>query len=237
MIEAPPLLESRGLSKSFPDKSGIFRQSRPFEAVRGAWLSVSAGQVVGIAGASGSGKSTLARLLVRLIEPDQGRLLHWGRDVLEMERRELLAWRRQAQLVPQNAYASLDPGKSAAQAIAAVARLHQPTKDARQVVEECLDKVGLSTNFAERLPRTLSGGQRQRLALARTLAVGAELLICDEPTSALDAIARSEIATLLQELNQRNGTTLIIVSHDEQLLGRLATRMLRMADGELSERS
>ena len=233
MTDRPLLLQAGGLSKSFPARPGEFGQKRAFEAVREASLSVSAGDVVGILGPSGSGKSTLARLLVRMVDPDRGSLLHQGHNVLAMTRQDLRMWRRRVQLVPQNAYASLDPAKSAARAIAAVARLHQPTRDPRDVVRECLDKVGVSHVLAERLPKTLSGGQRQRVALARTLAVGADLLICDEPTSALDAMARSEIAMMLRRLNEIQGTTLIVISHNEEFLHHVATRRLRMTDGVL----
>jgi len=175
--------------------------------------------------------------VLRLIEPDAGSVRFEGRDLLALNANELRAFRRQAQIIFQDPYASLNPRMTVAQILGEPLALHDlvPSAKRRARIEELLRLVGLEPRFARRYPHEFSGGQRQRIAIARALAVEPKLIICDEPVSALDVSIRSQILNLLRDLQDRLGLSYIFVSHDLAVVKHIADRVAVMNLGSIVE--
>ena len=232
------LLEVENLVKHFVASRSVFGRPTAFvKAVDGVSFSVDAGETLALVGESGCGKSTVSRLVLRLIEPDQGDIRFEGRDLLGMGANELRAFRRDAQIIFQDPYASLNPRMTIGQILAEPLVLHDlaPKERRRERVEELLRLVGLEPRFARRYAHEFSGGQRQRIAIARALAVEPKLIICDEPVSALDVSIRSQILNLLGDLQQRLGLAYIFVSHDLAVVKHIADRVAVMNLGHIVE--
>jgi peptide/nickel transport system ATP-binding protein len=232
------LLEAKNLVKHFVGTRSVFGRPTAFvRAVDGVSFSVKAGETLALVGESGCGKSTVSRLVLRLIEPDQGEIFFEGRDLLAMGANELRAFRRDAQIIFQDPYASLNPRMTVGQILAEPLVLHDlvPAKQRHSRVEELLRLVGLEPRAARRYAHEFSGGQRQRIAIARALAVEPKLIICDEPVSALDVSIRSQILNLLRDLQQRLGLAYIFVSHDLAVVKHIADRVAVMNLGHIVE--
>jgi oligopeptide/dipeptide ABC transporter ATP-binding protein len=232
------LLEVENLVKHFvAGRSVLGRPTAFIKAVDGVSFSVDAGRTLALVGESGCGKSTVSRLVLRLIEPDSGRIRFEGRDLLAFDAGELRAFRRDAQIIFQDPYASLNPRMTVGQILTEPLALHAlvPPAARRQRVEELLRLVGLEPRFARRYPHEFSGGQRQRIAIARALAVEPKLIICDEPVSALDVSIRSQILNLLRDLQDRLGLAYIFVSHDLAVVKHIADRVAVMNLGGIVE--
>jgi peptide/nickel transport system ATP-binding protein/oligopeptide transport system ATP-binding protein len=232
------LLEVRNLVKHFVADRSVFGRPTAFvKAVDGVSFSVDAGKTLALVGESGCGKSTVSRLVLRLIEPDSGSVSFEGRDLLALDANELRAFRRDAQIIFQDPYASLNPRMTVSQILTEPLALHDlvPPSGRRERVEELLRLVGLEPRFARRYPHEFSGGQRQRIAIARALAVEPKLIICDEPVSALDVSIRSQILNLLRDLQDRLGLAYIFVSHDLAVVKHIADRVAVMNLGGIVE--
>jgi peptide/nickel transport system ATP-binding protein/oligopeptide transport system ATP-binding protein len=232
------LLEARDLVKHFAASRNMFGRPTSFvRAVDGVSFHVEAGETLALVGESGCGKSTVSRLVLRLIEPDAGSIRFEGRDLLALDTNELRAFRRQAQIIFQDPYASLNPRMTVGQILTEPLALHQlvPPSQRRARVEELLRLVGLEPRFARRYPHEFSGGQRQRIAIARALAVEPKLIICDEPVSALDVSIRSQILNLLRDLQARLKLSYIFVSHDLAVVKHIADRVAVMNLGGIVE--
>jgi oligopeptide/dipeptide ABC transporter ATP-binding protein len=232
------LLEVENLVKHFVADRSVFGRPTAFiKAVDGVSFSVAAGRTLALVGESGCGKSTVSRLVLRLIEPDAGRIRFEGRDLLALDANQLRAFRRDAQIIFQDPYASLNPRMTVSQILSEPLALHDlvPASGRRQRVEELLRLVGLEPRFARRYPHEFSGGQRQRIAIARALAVEPKLVICDEPVSALDVSIRSQILNLLRDLQDRLGLAYIFVSHDLAVVKHIADRVAVMNLGVIVE--
>ncbi len=207
------------------------------KAVDGVSFRVEAGKTLALVGKSGCGKSTVSRLVLRLIEPDAGSVRFEGRDLLALDANALRNFRRDAQIIFQDPYASLNPRMTVSQILTEPLALHDlvPAPRRRERVEELLRLVGLEPRFARRYPHEFSGGQRQRIAIARALAVEPKLIICDEPVSALDVSIRSQILNLLRDLQNRLGLAYIFVSHDLAVVKHIADRVAVMNLGVIVE--
>ena len=232
------LLEVEDLVKHFVAARSLFGRPTAFvKAVDGVSFSVDAGRTLALVGESGCGKSTVSRLVLRLIEPDAGRIRFEGRDLLALDAKQLRAFRRDAQIIFQDPYASLNPRMTVSQILTEPLALHdlRPPARRRERVEELLRLVGLEPRFARRYPHEFSGGQRQRIAIARALAVEPKLIICDEPVSALDVSIRSQILNLLRDLQDRLGLAYIFVSHDLAVVKHIADRVAVMNLGGIVE--
>ncbi len=232
------LLEAENLVKHFAASRNLFGRPTAFiKAVDGVSFHVDAGETLALVGESGCGKSTVSRLVLRLIEPDAGRIRFEGRDLLGFDADALRAFRRQAQIIFQDPYASLNPRMTVGQILGEPLALHKlvPSDKRRARIEELLRLVGLEPRFARRYPHEFSGGQRQRIAIARALAVEPKLIICDEPVSALDVSIRSQILNLLRDLQQRLGLAYIFVSHDLAVVKHIADRVAVMNLGAIVE--
>src|SRR5256714_852217 len=232
------LLEVEDLVKHFVAQRTVFGRPAAFiKAVDGVSFTVEAGKTLALVGESGCGKSTVSRLVLRLIEPDAGIVRFEGRDLGALNANELRAFRRDAQIIFQDPYASLNPRMTVGQILTEPLALHDlvPPAARRDRVEELLRLVGLEPRFARRYPHEFSGGQRQRIAIARALAVEPKLIICDEPGSALDVSIRSQILNLLRDLQDRLGLAYIFVSHDLAVVKHIADRVAVMNLGMIVE--
>ncbi len=207
--------------------------SRP--AVRDVSLSVARGQVLGVVGESGSGKSTLLRAWLGLIAPTSGSV-KWGADELSsLSPRDLAARRSMIQPVFQDPSAALDPRLTVAASLAEPFEIHRrPLRDG--ALEQLLGDVQLSAEVLPQLPRTLSAGQRQRVAIARALALAPEVLLLDEPVSALDVSVQAQVLELLRQLRERRALTMVLVSHDLDVVRALSTEVAVVFAGRVIER-
>ncbi|HWA45770.1 MAG TPA: oligopeptide/dipeptide ABC transporter ATP-binding protein [Hypericibacter adhaerens] len=232
-----PLLELDGVVKHFRSRDG----KGSVRAVDGVSLSLQPGETLGIVGESGSGKSTLGRLMLRLHEPDAGRVLFQGEDLTTLAPRALRARRREMQLIFQDPYASLDPRFTVGASIAEPLVIHRIGDSAsrRRKVEELLTLVGLEPDAARRYPHEFSGGQRQRIGIARAIALEPKLVVADEPVSALDVSIQSQVLNLLAELKARLRLAYVFISHDLAVVEHISDRVAVMYLGrvvELAER-
>ena len=232
------LLEVEGLVKHFVAERSLFgRALAHVKAVDGVSFSLEAGKTLAIVGESGCGKSTVSRLVLRLIEPDAGAIRFDDHDLLSLDAEALRAFRREAQIIFQDPYASLNPRMTVGQILTEPLVLHDlvPAAQRRERVAELLRLVGLEPRLARRYPHEFSGGQRQRIAIARALAVEPKLIICDEPVSALDVSIRSQILNLLRALQDRLGLAYIFVSHDLAVVKHIADHVAVMNLGQIVE--
>ncbi len=220
-----PVLEAADVTRTF----GATR------ALDGVGVRVEAGRSVGIVGESGSGKSTLLRLLLGLDSPTSGTVRYRG-EVLDRRDRTLLRrLRADVQPVFQDPRSSLDPRMRVGAVVAEPLRSLRVPGDHRARVEAVLASVGLDPDVASRYPAQFSGGQRQRIAIARALAPSPSVLVADEPVSALDVSVRGQVVGLLQALAAEQGLTLVLVSHDIAVVGRLCERTVVLHRGRVVE--
>jgi oligopeptide/dipeptide ABC transporter ATP-binding protein len=232
------LIEADGISMHFPIRRGLFgRTVGKVRAVEDVSLKIAPGEVLGVVGESGSGKSTLGRMILRLLEPTDGRILFEGADITHLPRARLRPLRRQAQMIFQDPFSSLNPRMRIKTAIGEAVRLHGVAKEADVVarVAEALQSVGLPPEAMRRYPRAFSGGQRQRLAIARALAIRPRFLIADEPVSALDVSIQAEIINLLQRLREELRLTMMFISHDLAVVELVSDRVLVLYLGRIME--
>jgi peptide/nickel transport system ATP-binding protein len=228
VIGADVVLAVRSLDARYGSRPTLF----------GIDLEVHRNECLALVGESGSGKTTLARCVSGLHKDYTGEV-RLGDDALpEAARRRSAQARREIQYVFQNPYASLNPRRTIGQTIARQLALFDEGRERRDVsarVGECLERVALSGNAANRFPDQLSGGERQRVAIARALAAEPKLLVCDEVTSALDVSVQAAIIELLGKLRAQMGLSLLFITHDLALIRTLADRVIVMTDGRIVE--
>ncbi|EHQ91106.1 ABC transporter ATP-binding protein [Desulfosporosinus youngiae] len=237
MKQTLPLLEVSELGKYYAGPGGVKQRRKKLRAVDGVSFDLKQGETLGLVGESGCGKSTLGRLLLRLEKADQGRILYEGADITAWQGRRLRQWRRNVQMIFQDAFASLNPRLSVEEIIRDPLRNYERrgAKAWAARVEELLEMVGLEPGARFRYPHEFSGGQRQRIAIARALALGPRLLVCDECVASLDVSIQAQILQLIQSLKERLGLSLLFISHDLAVINYISDRVGVMYLGKIVE--
>lgn len=226
-----PLVKIKNLKKYFSTKQGDIK------AVDDVSFDIFAGETFGLVGESGCGKSTLGRTLLRLLEDASGEVYFEGKNIFDFSKLELKQFRREAQAIFQDPYASLNPRMTAQDIIAEPLDIHQllEGREREDRVKELLRLVNLSPAHRKRFPHEFSGGQRQRIGIARALAPSPRFIVCDEPISALDVSVQAQIVNLLKKLQQEMGLTYLFIAHDLRMVKYLSDRVGVMYLGHLVE--
>lgn len=230
------LVELRHLKKYYSINKGIFghRTKGVVKAVDDVDLFIYKGETLGLIGESGCGKSTLSRVLLGLTEATEGEILFRGQPV---DARNMKQFRRQAQMIFQDPYSSLDPRMSIGRIIEEPLRIHTSLsrKEKRERVDRLLEKVSLPIDSWKKFPHEFSGGQRQRIGIARALALDPEFIICDEPVSALDVSVQAQILNLFKKMQRDFQLTYLFISHDMSVVRHMSDRIAVMYLGRVVE--
>jgi len=233
----PALLDVSGLVKEFPVGRGLFGTGGVVHAVQGVSFSLSAGETLAVVGESGCGKSTLARCVLRLLVPTAGTITFEGIDITNAPPRQLRPLRRDAAMVFQDPFGSLNPRLRVASIVGEPLREARfgSKKEIEARVWELFTQVGLNPEHFSRFPHEFSGGQRQRIGIARALALHPKLLVCDEPVSALDVSAQAQILNLLADLRDQLDLSYLFITHNLDIVRRFCDRVLVMYLGRVME--
>ena len=237
-----PLLEVRGLKKHFPIRKGVLqRVVGQVKAVDGVDLTIRRGSILALVGESGCGKTTLGKTLIRLLPATAGSVRFGGRDVLALGEAGLRAFRRDAQVVFQDPYSSLNPRMMVREIVEEGMRVHGlggSRAQRAEAVRRILADVGLEQQAMSCYPHEFSGGQRQRIGVARALAVDPEFIVLDEPTSALDVSVQAQVLNLLRRLQDRGERrlTYLFITHDLGVVEYFADEVAVMYLGRIVER-
>ncbi|MEM8951564.1 MAG: ATP-binding cassette domain-containing protein, partial [Pseudomonadota bacterium] len=247
---AAPILEVKGLRKTFHIRKGgwLGKGLNEVVAVDDVGFQIQRGEAFGLVGESGCGKTTVSKLIMRAVRPDFGEILFQSPprgdnasgetiDILDLDARGLEQFRRRLQYVFQDPFHSLNPRMTVYDIIAEPLVIHGIGSPEERVerVKKLLQAVGLDIRHLRRYPHSFSGGQRQRIGIARSLALGPELLICDEPVSALDVSVQAQILNLLQDLQRELGLTYLFISHNLAVVKYLCQRIAVMCAGRIVE--
>ena len=234
-----PILKVQNLRTWYPLRKGVFGRTYDYiKSVDDVSFDVYPGETLGLVGESGCGKTTLGRSILRLVEPTSGNVIFEGRDITKLNSEELREYRKQAQIIFQDPYSSLNPRICIGDSIAEPMMVHGIEKDARKRRERVchlLEEVGLEASHYQRYPHEFSGGQRQRICIARALAVNPKLIICDESVSALDVSVQAQVLNLINRLKKEFGFTYIFISHDLGVVRFMSDRVVVMYNGKIQE--
>jgi ABC-type oligopeptide transport system ATPase subunit len=233
------LLEVKNLKKYFPVTAGILRRHiADVKAVDGIDFTIHHGEVLGMVGESGCGKSTAGRAAIRLIEPTDGEITFLGKNLRAMNYEELLQVRRNAQMVFQDPYSSLNPRITVGESIGEALVYHGILKnrnEQREHVAEIMRKIGMSPDVMDRYPHQFSGGQQQRICIGRAIAPNPKFIICDEAVSSLDVSIQAQILNLLVELKDTLGLSYLFISHDLSIVRHICDWVVVMYYGKIVE--
>nr|WP_255726706.1 ABC transporter ATP-binding protein [Microvirga sp. ACRRW] len=233
--DEPITLRVDALTKAYGGR-GFFRKSREVQAADAVSFDIRRGETLGLVGESGSGKSTVGRCVLRLIEPDGGKIEIGDLAFSSLSQAELRPYRRKIQMVFQDPFASLNPRRKVGYIIAE-GPITQGVDPAQALKEAhvLLEKVGLPAQAAERYPHEFSGGQRQRIGIARALAMKPDVLVADEAVSALDVSVQAEILKLIRALQKELGLSILFITHDLRVAAQICDRVAVMQKGRIVE--
>jgi len=233
------LIEIKGLTKEFPTgNSTMFKKRTVFRAVQSVNLTIKKGEIVGLIGESGSGKSTIGRMVLRLIEPSGGNIIYEGKDITNLNHKEMMEYYQKMQIIFQDSASSFNPRKTIGdQIVTPMLRLGvaKNRQEAEMEVYHLLERVGLKREHFVRYPHEFSGGQRQRIGIARALALKPEFLVLDEPTSALDVSIQAQILNLLLDLQEEFNLTYLFIGHNLSIIKFFCDRVAVLYQGRLVE--
>lgn len=234
------ILNVENLKKYFPVERGVFRRVVDYvRAVDDISFQIRKGEIFALVGESGCGKTTTAKLIMRLLEPTEGKIFFYGKDISLLGRRELA---RKIQIIFQDPFASLNPrltigtivGEAIKYRLGAVGERLR-SKEIREKTKELLNRVGLPVNILNEYSHQFSGGQRQRIGIARALAMQPELIVADEPVSSLDISVQAQILNLLLDLRDSLGLSYLLIAHDLNIVRFLSDRVAVMYQGKIVE--
>ena len=235
MSENKNLLEVKNLKQHFKIPNG-FLQSLTLKAVDDVSFTIKEGETLGLVGESGCGKTTVGRTILNLYKPTAGEIIFDGKPIKTAK--DIAEFRRQAQMVFQDPYSSLDPRMTVSDIIGEpldVHKLYSTKKEREEKIHYLMDLVGLSSEHASRYAHEFSGGQRQRIGIARALAVDPKFIICDEPVSALDVSIQAQVINMFEDLQKKLGLTYLFIAHDLLVVKHISTRIAVMYLGKLVE--
>ncbi len=237
-----PILSVKDMKVWFdvPDENakGLFAKTKKLKAVDGVSFELMPGETLGIVGESGCGKSTLARSIIRLVEATSGEAIWMGRDLLKLSPADMLAVRKDIQMIFQDPLASLNPRMTCGEIIAEPLKTHfrgMGKAERREKVRAMLEKVGMDPAQINRYPHEFSGGQCQRIGIARALITNPKLIICDEPVSALDVSVQAQVVNLLMALQAELGISLLFIAHDLSVVKHISDRIMVLYFGNVVE--
>jgi peptide/nickel transport system ATP-binding protein len=234
-----PVLQVKNVKTYFPISKGIFGKSTEYvKAVDDVTFDVYPGETLGLVGESGCGKTTLGRTILRLIEPTAGEIIYNGKNIADLNAKELREIRKDMQIIFQDPYSSLNPRITIGEAIMEPMKVHGilgSDKERKERVLELLNRVNMPAEHFYRYPHEFSGGQRQRICIARALALNPQFIICDESVSALDVSVQAQVLNLLNELKKEFKFTYIFISHDLSVVKFMSDRMVVMNKGKIEE--
>jgi oligopeptide/dipeptide ABC transporter ATP-binding protein len=232
------ILHVDGLKKHFPIHRGFFQRIAGWvEAVNDVSFQIEKGQTLGLVGESGCGKTTVARLILKLLDADEGKIIFKGQNITDFSEKDMKPLRKEIQIIFQDPYGSLNPRMTVGQSISEglrVCGIHGANKQ-KERLGKLLKMVGMSPAAMDRYPHEFSGGQRQRIGIARALSVEPALIICDEPVSALDVSIQAQIINLLKDLQDQLGLSYLFISHDLNVVGYLCHEVAVMYKGHIME--
>jgi len=235
------LLSVQNLSVTYSMGGGVLGGRQSFQAVKNVSFNIQKGQTLALVGESGCGKTTIGKALLQLLTPQTqvtGHAVLQGQNLFQLKGRDLMASRRQLQIIFQNPFASLNPRMRVQEILEEGMKSLHPewsTHQRQADLKVLMDQVGLRKDALDRYPHEFSGGQRQRIAIARALAVKPSLIVCDEPTSALDVSVQAQILNLLKELQDSLGVSFLFVTHNIGVVAYLADKVAVMHEGEIVE--
>jgi len=240
------LIKVENLKKWFPVRLGFLRSliSRKeiyVKAVDGIDFDIQRGEIFALVGESGSGKTTTGRMLVKLIEPTDGKIYFKGKDITKLSEKEFKPYRRKLQIIFQDPYESLNPKMTIYNILTeplSIQKAYTNEKELMERVYKVLEDIRLvpPEEFLYRYPHELSGGQRQRVATGRALILDPEFIVADEPVSMLDASIRAEVLNLMYELVEKYKVAFLYITHDIALARHLCQRMAVMYLGKIVEK-
>jgi oligopeptide transport system ATP-binding protein len=228
------VLELRNLKKYFPVTG-----SAVLKAVDNVSFDIFKSETFGLVGESGCGKSTIGRTIVKIYEPSGGNIFYNGEDITKYNTAERKKFTQNVQMIFQDPYASLDGRMTVGDIVGEGIDIHKLCKGAerQELIYDCLEKVGLHREHANRFPHEFSGGQRQRIGIARSLAINPRFIVCDEPISALDVSIQAQIVNLLIKLQKEMELTYLFIAHDLSMVKYISNRIGVMYLGKLMELS
>ena len=237
-----PLLNVDDIKVHFPIQTGttalLFPKFKPLRAVDGVSFKLQEGETLGIVGESGCGKSTLARGVLQLVAPTDGEVVWFGKDLTRLSKSKIRGLRDQFQIIFQDPLASLDPRMTIGQSIAEPLKTHRRSMsntEAREVVRDMMEHVGLDPAWINRYPHEFSGGQNQRVGIARAMILRPKLIVCDEAVSALDVSIQAQIVELLLDLQKQFGLSMMFISHDLSVVRQVSHRVMVLFLGRIVE--
>ncbi len=233
--ENRPLIEVKNLKQYFNINMGLFK-SKPLKAVDDVSFTINKGETLGLVGESGCGKTTVGRTLLHLYKPTAGEVWYDGKQIKTAE--DVHEFRKNATMVFQDPYSSLNPRMTVADIIGEpldVHKMYQDKKEREERIFELMSHVGLNSEHASRYAHEFSGGQRQRIGIARALAVDPKFIVCDEPVSALDVSIQAQVINMFDELQEKLGLTYLFIAHDLLVVRHISDRIAVMYLGRMVE--
>lgn len=231
-------LKVENLKKYFVIEKSLFgKPLRYLKAVDDVSFTLERGKTIGVVGESGCGKTTLGRTILKLYEPDGGKIFFEGQELTHLKKKKMRRFRTDMQLVFQDPYSSLPPRMTVGSLIEEGVRVHKvvPKEQVHDYVMDIMKKCGLQPQYYDRYPHEFSGGQRQRICIARAMALNPEFIVCDEPVSALDVSIQAQIINLLKDIQEKYKLTYLFISHDLSVVEHISDTVGVMYLGNLVE--